>query len=264
MLEGLRVQIDGTGDEMILMLHGWPDTGELWEDQVAALKGEYRCVRLTLPGFDLSAPRRPVSLDEMVGIFRSLIEKESPDRPVVLMMHDWGCVFGFHFAMQHPDLVSRVIGMDVGDANSDAHVASLGLAAKAMVFAYQSWLALAWRVGGRLGDAMTRGVAKLLGAPAAPESIGSSMNYPYDMVWMKSYGSLEHVEIEVPPMPTLFFWGSKKPFQFFSKTWASAIDARADSRVVRVEAGHWLMKEQCEQVNGIMKEWLSADALPKV
>lgn len=255
-LEGIAVEVEGEGDEVVLMVHGWPDTARLWDDQVETLRGDFRCVRLTLPGYDVGGSRRPTSVAGMTGILRALVDRESPRRPVVLLLHDWGCVFGLHFAMEHPDRVDRVVAMDVGDARSEDLRRELSLAGKAMVFAYQSWLALAWRIGGALGDRMTRWMAKLLGAPAAPEEIGSGMNYPYDMMWTGSYGGFADLETWQPTKPTLFFYGSRKPLQFFSQSWADAIEARDDSRVVRVEAGHWLMKEEGEVVNSALREWL--------
>ncbi len=258
-LDGIAVEVDGEGDEVVLMIHGWPDTARLWDDQVEALRPDFRCVRLTLPGYDVRGPRRPTSVAAMCEIFLALVERESPDRPVVLLLHDWGCVFGLHFAMVHPERVARVVAMDVGDARSDDLRRELTLPAKLMVFGYQSWLALAWRIGGVVGDAMTRWMARLLGAPAAPEEIGACMNYPYDMMWTGSHGGFTDLEAWVPTKPTLFFYGRRKPLQFFSRRWADAIDAREDSRVVGVESGHWLMKEQGEEVNRTLRAWLLGD-----
>ncbi|MEM9178006.1 MAG: alpha/beta hydrolase [Myxococcota bacterium] len=259
-LEGLTIETEGDGDEVVVLLHGWPDTLRLWDRQVEVLRGDFRCVRMTLPGYDLDRPRRPTSIDAMTETFRALVERESPGRPVVLVLHDWGCVFGLHFAMKHPELVSRVVAMDVGDATSDAIRGELTLSGKLMVFGYQFWLALAWRIGGALGDRMTRFMAKRLGAPAPPEEIGAHMNYPYDMIWMRSYGSFAGLETWVPTKPTLFFWGARKPFQFFSRAWAASIEAREDSKVVRVESGHWVMTEQTEQVNAELQAWLKGPA----
>lgn len=259
-IEGLELRSEGIGPDVIFMVHGWPDTASLWDEQVEALSDRFRCVRITLPGFDIRQPRRPVGLEEMAEVLRGAIEKESPDRPVTLLLHDWGCVFGYHFAAKHPHLVSRVIGMDIGDANSEECRASLGITGAIMVFAYQFWLAVAWRIGGGLGDWMTRGMAWALGAPAVRESIGSSMNYPYDMMWFRSYGSFEALEPYRPSTPMLFFYGAKKPFQFFSEAWTDSIERWPDSRVVRVDAGHWLMKDRADEVNGILLEWLAKTA----
>ncbi|MEZ5700909.1 MAG: hypothetical protein R3E42_01400 [Burkholderiaceae bacterium] len=35
---------------------------------MAALKDRFRCVRFALPGYDLSQPPRPVSVDDMCGL----------------------------------------------------------------------------------------------------------------------------------------------------------------------------------------------------
>src|SRR5438045_1806199 len=52
------------------MIHGWPDTWRLWDGQVPALSDRYRCVRFTLPGFDVSQPKRAYSVDEVVDAIR--------------------------------------------------------------------------------------------------------------------------------------------------------------------------------------------------
>jgi len=32
---------------------------------------------------------------------KDIAERTSPSRKVILMLHDWGCVFGYQFAMRH-------------------------------------------------------------------------------------------------------------------------------------------------------------------
>ena len=56
-VDGVEVFQDGDRGPVVLMLHGWPDTRSLWDDQVAALSARYRCVRFTLPGFEPHAAR---------------------------------------------------------------------------------------------------------------------------------------------------------------------------------------------------------------
>jgi pimeloyl-ACP methyl ester carboxylesterase len=60
------VILEGSGPKTVVMLHGWPDTHRLWDGQVAALKERFRCVRFTLPGFDLG-PKRAIPLDELLA-----------------------------------------------------------------------------------------------------------------------------------------------------------------------------------------------------
>src|SRR5436190_19555485 len=108
------VHIEGAGAETIVMVHGWPDTYRLWHSTVAHLKDRYRCVRFTLPGFDAGKPRRAYTLDELIAFLKQLTETVAPRGKVILMLHDWGCIFGYQFCVRHPELVSRVIGIDVG------------------------------------------------------------------------------------------------------------------------------------------------------
>ena len=261
------VIIDGESSDTVLMLHGWPDTHHLWDALVTHLKPHWRCVRFTLPGFDGAHPRRGHSLDELVAMLQRVVEQVSPGKPVTLLLHDWGCVFGYQFAMRHPQLVQRVIGVDVGDAGSRAHVASMPRKAKSMVFAYQAWLALAWRIdrafGGdsasksvSLGDRMTRAMARWVRCPSDPQRINAGMCYPYDITWTGSHGGYRHAVPFVPRWPMLYLYGRRKPFQFQSNEWLAALRAQPGSRVIEFNTGHWLMTARPEEFNRAVAEWL--------
>ena len=115
-VNGTEVWLQGQGDEVILMLHGWPDTRALWDGTVAALQDRATCARLTLPGFETGPSA--TSLDDMCQLLRQIVDRISPGKAVTLMLHDWGCIFGYEFAMRHPDCVARVVAVDVGAHNS--------------------------------------------------------------------------------------------------------------------------------------------------
>ena len=83
-VDGVEIHIEGEGAETIVMVHGWPDTYRLWDAQVAFLKSRYRCVRFTLPGFDIDKPRRADSIDEIAEFLRRVVEHVSHD---VAVMH---------------------------------------------------------------------------------------------------------------------------------------------------------------------------------
>ena len=61
-IQGVDIRIEGKGPETLLLLHGWPDTLDLWNDTVQALSETHQCVRFTLPAFDSNAPMQPKSL----------------------------------------------------------------------------------------------------------------------------------------------------------------------------------------------------------
>jgi pimeloyl-ACP methyl ester carboxylesterase len=256
-IDGIDVLIEGEGDETIVMIHGWPDTLRLWDAQVVALQSRWRCVRFTLPGFDLSKPRRPTSLDAMVALFKTVVEQTAGGRPVTLMLHDWGAVFGYQFALRHPSLVSRIVGVDIGDTSSRAYLASLSLKSKLMIFAYQAWLALAWCLPTGIGDAMSRRMAHAMRCPTDEQHIGAAMNYPYFIQWTGAYGGYRHAAEFVPPCPMLYLYGARKPFLFHSPGWAEALARRPDSAVHALPTGHWVMREDAEGFNAIVLRWLA-------
>ena len=251
------ILIEGDGAETILMVHGWPDTYRLWDAQVQFFKEHYRCVRFTLPGFDAARTRRAYSLDEVTFFFKQLVEEVAPRQKVILMAHDWGCAFSYEFYMRNPQMVSRIIGVDVGDRTSLQQ--SRTLRDWMMVFAYQGWLALAWVIGGRIGDWMTRFMARVLRCPSPPAHIGSQMNYPYFMHWFggrRSYRKL--AQRFTPTCPILFIYGSRKPFMFHAKKWVDDLLARQSNRVEEFDTGHWVMSEQPDRFNNVVDDWLSA------
>ena len=255
---GIDVFVEGDGPESIVMIHGWPDTYRLWDEQAAFFKQRYRCVRFTLPGFDIDKPRRAYSLEEMIDLLKAIIERTSPGRKVILMLHDWGCAFGYQFAMRHPSLVSKIVGVDIGDAGTRAHIRSLTAKAKAMVFAYQIWLAIAWRIGGPIGDWMTLRMARIARAPGDARLIDSRMNYPYYIRWMKAYGSYRGMVRFEPPVPMLFIYGKRKLFLFHTPAWADALAARPGNEVRAFDTHHWVMAERPQEFNEVVDAWLAS------
>jgi cis-3-alkyl-4-acyloxetan-2-one decarboxylase len=258
------VQVEGQGDDVVLMLHGWPDSQHLWDSTVAALKDRHRCVRFTLPGFDRTQPRRGFSLDEVVGTVRAVVRQVSPTKPVTLLLHDWGCVYGYQFAMREPAMVRRIVAVDIGDAGSSSHLASLSAKAKLMIAFYQLWLAAAWRLssvfGEAFGDRMTRFMARSISHRGDPTAITVRANYPYDMQWTGSFGSFKAAQIFKPAWPMLYIYGKRKPFQFQSAQWLEALARQPGCAVEGFDTGHWVMAEQPERFSGVVRAWLGNSA----
>ncbi|MGL6112389.1 MAG: alpha/beta fold hydrolase [Rubrivivax sp.] len=259
-IDGVEVRIEGDGAESVLMIHGWPDTLRLWDATVEALQPRWRCLRFTLPGFDLALPGRAHSLDEVVETVHRIVTQACPGQRVTLLVHDWGCLFGYQFAMRHPELVSRIVGVDIGDAGSKPHRAELGLKAKLMVLGYQLWLAIAWRVGGTLGDRMARSMAAALRCPAPAQAIGAQMGYPYAVQWFGVKGGFGGVRPFEPVVPMLYLYGQRKPFMFHSQAWLDALAGRPGSRVVGLRAGHWVMLNKPQEFNAEVVRWLDETA----
>jgi 3-oxoadipate enol-lactonase len=101
----LRYRDDGRGPPL-LMVHGWTLDLEMWEPQVAALRKEFRVVRLDRRGFGLSSGR-PSIIQDMTDI-GSLCGHLDIDRVALLGMSQ-GVRVVVGFALSAPHRVSCLI-----------------------------------------------------------------------------------------------------------------------------------------------------------
>ena len=253
-IDGVDVHVEGQGPDTLVMLHGWPDSWRLWDAQVEHFKSRYRCVRFSLPGYEAGSPRRNYTLDDVVGLVGRVAERVSPDRPVTLLLHDWGCFFGYQYAVRNPARVRRVIALDVGDTTT--LVRALSPLAGLLVFGYQIWLAAAWLVGGAAGDGMTRFMAWALGCKTDAALIGSRMCYPYFRFWTRGYSG--QVQRYVPQCPMLYIYAKRKPVMFHDPAWLRELTALPHNRIEAFDTGHWVMQADSPGLNRCIDGWLSA------
>lgn len=265
-VDGITVHVEGRGPQTLLMLHGWPDDWRLWDGTVAALKDHWRCARCTLPGFDLAQAPRPMSLDAMVQWLGRVADAVSPGQPLTLVLHDWGCVFGYEFAARHPERVARIVGVDVGDFHSRALRDELGMRGRWLAARYQLWLALAWQLGRAgatgLADRLTRWQARVLRCPVPGSAVGWQMNHPYAMQWFGAAGGLRALAPVEPACPMLFIHGTRKHFNFHSQGWLQRLQARPGSVARGLRAGHWPMVSQPAAFHALLRAWLEGAPLP--
>jgi pimeloyl-ACP methyl ester carboxylesterase len=112
----LHVRDQGTGIPVVL-LHGWPDTGDLWRHQVPALTAAgYRVIAPDLRGFGGSG--KPASLaaysaPSLVGDVTGLLDTLGVER-AHLVGHDWGAAVAWWTAALVPDRVVSVTALSVG------------------------------------------------------------------------------------------------------------------------------------------------------
>jgi len=97
----------------VVMVHGNPTWSFYYRDLVNALRDRYRCVVPDHIGCGLSDKPDDASysyrLEQRVADLTSLIDTLEPERPVTLVVHDWGGMIGMAWATRHPDRVARLV-----------------------------------------------------------------------------------------------------------------------------------------------------------
>ena len=260
-LDGIDIFVEGSGTHTVVMLHGWPDTCRLWDATVQSLHHQYRCVRFTLPGFDSTAAPRPTSLEAMTAFIAKVIAQTSPGAPVTLLMHDWGCMYGYAVAASHPALVARIAAADIGDYNTGTYVRSLPARAKLGIVVYQLWLAVAWKIGklhAAGGNWMTRFMARQLRCPVPPAALHWQVNYPYAMQWFGLLGGFKGAAKVRVTHPTLYLYGLRKPFMFQSPQWLATLQATPGCAVHAMRTGHWIMLDKPAEFSAHVLAWLDS------
>jgi pimeloyl-ACP methyl ester carboxylesterase len=116
-----RVRVPGTelhvleaGEgEPLLLLHGWPQDGSMWDPLVADLAQEWRVLVPDLRGFGRSeAPRGDYSKHALADDILGLLDVEGIERATVVG-HDWGGWIAWLLALEHPDRVERFASLDI-------------------------------------------------------------------------------------------------------------------------------------------------------
>lgn len=106
----LFVRALGHGEDVALLLHGWPQDGSSWR-RVAPLLVDagYRVVAPDLKGFGRSeAPRTGYDAATLADEISQLIKGLHAER-VVLVGHDWGGVIAVATAFRHPGRVQALV-----------------------------------------------------------------------------------------------------------------------------------------------------------
>lgn len=243
-------------EELVVLIHGWPDDASLWDSLAAALSDSYTILRITLPQYG-SNSNPAVEIPQLIENIHSEIKAFAEGRRVTLIGHDWGAFLSYLLEARDPGMFDSLITLDVG-----AHIQPKSAVHGIVIVAYQWWLILAWgmgKVSARLGDAMAAAVARVLRVPW-PERAKARMGYLYFQVWRAALlGGLKKIVLPGyrPTVPVFYLYGARKPFHFHSGRWLKILAADTRCRVLAVErAGHWLMLDQPELVNREIRSWL--------
>jgi pimeloyl-ACP methyl ester carboxylesterase len=270
----LAVVDEGTGPA-VLLLHGWPDSADLWRMQVPALvEAGFRVVAPDLRGFgasdrpaEVAAYRLGESIRDVVAVLRAL-EIERVD----VVGHDWGAPVAWLFATFQPQLTRHLVALSVG------HPAAFGAAGDDGVppleHLQRQWYALLFQFEGvaerwlsgddwrrfRAFAAPARDIERYIADLSRPGALRAGLN------WYRANSPLRAMTGDaraLPPVPqhipVLGLWSDGDNFLGEQQMCDSGQHVAGSWRYERVTgAGHWMQLDRPDVVTRLLLEHLES------
>ncbi|MFJ8446696.1 SDR family oxidoreductase [[Kitasatospora] papulosa] len=102
---GIELCVAELGDSSqptIVLVHGYPDSKEVWSEVARRLADHWHVVFYDVRGHGRSTAPKPLrggfTLEKLTDDFLAVVDAVSPDRPVHVVGHDWGSVQSWEFA----------------------------------------------------------------------------------------------------------------------------------------------------------------------
>lgn len=266
----LHYVTEGEGP-LMLMLHGFPEFWYSWRHQIPEFAKDFKVVALDLRGYnDSDKPEKQSAyvMAEFIKDVEGVIKGLGYDK-CVLVGHDWGGAIAWSFAYAHPEMVERLIVLNLPHPAKFA--AGLRtpqqLLRSLYIFFFQlPWLpelllqssdyrAIETAFTGMAVDKNTFTKADLdayKDAAAKRGALTAALNY-YRNVWQQRMLSFDWSVLEVP---TLMIWGEDDSALGKELTYGTEAYVR-DFRIKYVpNCSHWVQQEQPQLVNQYMREFL--------
>lgn len=262
----LHVVDEGRGTP-VLLLHGFPDSSQLWRHQIPALvDAGFRAIAPDLRGFgesDRPAATEAYALPLVLGDVSALAQQLGVER-LHVVAHDWGAAVAWMLSSAFPNLVDRLVVLSVG------HPASF--AEPSIEQRERSWYMLFFQFEGVAEEALVRDDWKLFRE--------FTRNHPETDSWIRDLsrpGALRaglswyraNVRPQPPPAerpvfpkvqaPTLGIWSRGDAYLTEAQMLGSAAQMAGPWRYERLEdASHWIPLDQPERLNKLVIDFLGA------
>lgn len=258
----------------VLLLHGFPDSWQLWRHQIAALADSgFRVIAPDLRGFGESD--KPESVDDynllnLVGDVAGLLDELEVHRSVVVG-HDWGAALAWAFAAFVPDRVEKLVAVSVGHPEAFAGagveqkqlswymlwfqfpgVAETGLAENDWAF-FRDW---AWG-GARPGD--DEDADRQIAAMSRPGALTAGLNWYRANVAPAAYHH-DATAFGVPAVscPTMGVWSSGDMALTEQQMTGSEKYVSGPWRYERIEGvSHWVPVHAADRLSALLLDFLA-------
>lgn len=271
----------GSGDNLVILLHGFPEFWYSWRHQLIALSEDYHVVAPDMRGYNLSdkPPRvEDYRIDQLVADVIGLITHFGAKQAVVVG-HDWGAGVAWAVAQKHPERVSKLAVLQVPLlAAWRANLTLKQLWRSWYMFFFQIPRLPEWLIARQnfraiqhtfeekvaRKNSFTRAeIERYKEAARQPGALTAAINYYRANFFERFLARKKQVDAKRSNgrvrVDTLFIYG-EQDFAIIPATVRGLekyIDARY--REVRIpDSGHWVQNEAPAEVNAALLEFLTA------
>lgn len=231
-----------------LLLHGFPDSAEMWSGVVRGLVAAgYRCIAPDTVGCGASAIAPHVSDYRMPAITSdclALLDRLGIDA-VALIGHDWGAILAWYLAAHRPQRVRRLVAVSVGHPTAYAHA---GLGQK-----LRGWYTIFFQLRGIAEHVLLREgpthLMRLVARHPDPAEVMRRMRQPGRLTAALQIYRANLAEIllrNCPPVqcPVFGIWSSGDIYLTERQMRDSGKFVAAPFRMEVLDGGHWIPLEQ--------------------
>ncbi|WP_161599692.1 alpha/beta fold hydrolase [Pseudomonas arsenicoxydans] len=269
-LNGVRYHVgdQGTGDKVVLLLHGMPDSSSAWDYQVPALvQAGYRVIVPDMLGYgETEKPQdsQRYGLAMIVGDMIALLDALGL-KQVDLIGHDWGAATSWELVLNFPERFRRHAALSVGHPDQMMFMNTVAEVEGSWYMYLNTQPAAAALYAANDGAFFKKFIM-----PTHPEidEVWSRMKDPEAMNGMLNWDRanpmaaayLAAVNSDAVPrkcsVPTLGLWSSGDTYLWESQVKLSSRFMSAPWRYGRIEgASHWMMLDRAQQVNTLLLDW---------
>jgi pimeloyl-ACP methyl ester carboxylesterase len=265
--DGITLAVrDEGGGPPVLLLHGFPDSSQLWRDQVPALvDAGLRAIVPDLRGFGVSD--RPEAVEEY-AIARSVADMVAVMDGLGVgrarvVGHDWGAVVAWALAGFAPDRVDRLVAMSVGHPGA--------LPRRTLEEREKGWYQLLFQFAGVAEELLMRDdwrlfrevldghrdLERAIADLSRPGALTAGLN------WYRANLSPERELQSRPPFPaiaapTLGLWSSDDRYLAEERMRRSGERVEGPWRYERIDgASHWMQLDAPERINALLLDFVT-------
>ncbi|BAU64435.1 alpha/beta hydrolase fold protein [Stanieria sp. NIES-3757] len=260
--------------KLMLMLHGFPEFWYSWRHQISEFSRDYKVVALDLRGYNKSDKPKDIEAYKMSELTKDIegVIRKLGYESCILVGHDWGGAIAWSFAYDHPEMVDKLIILNLPHPAKFAQGlrSPQQLLKSSYIFLFQLPLLPELIIQSNDYELISSAFTNMAvdksafsqedleaykDAAAKRGALTAMLNY-YRNIFDNSFLTNNQQQWKMLDLPTLMIWGENdtalgKELSYGTEEYVS------DFQIKYIpNCSHWVQQERPELVNQYMHEFL--------